>query len=138
MKKSLLKVVMGSIAVSMMGLAMPSFADKWTQAEVERYVAKCDVNKDGMISRVEVMKQAAEMFDKMDTGKKGMLNEKKALAFLFELQMGDGAPSTYMTSKADLMKKIATAFDKIDADKKGMLNMKQADAFLRELMKSGS
>ena len=106
MKKSLLKVLMGSIAVSMMGLAMPSFADKWTQEDVERFVTKYDVNKDGMISRVEVMKRAAEMFDKMDTGKKGMLEEKKAKAFLFELQMGDGTPSTYMISKAEMISPV--------------------------------
>lgn len=137
MKKSLLNVMMSSIAVSMMGLAMPSFADV-TQEDVERFVTKYDINKDGMISRVEVMKRAAEMFDKMDTGKKGMLEEKKAMAFLLELQKGDGAPSTYMISKADMMKKIEMAFDKMDAAKKGMLNMKQAEAFLREVMKSGA
>lgn len=137
MKKSLLKVLMGSIAVSMMGLATPSFADV-TQEDVERFVTKYDINKDGMISRVEVMKRAAEMFDKMDTGKKGMLEEKKAMAFLLELQKSDGAPNTYMTSKADMMKKIEMAFDKMDAAKKGMLNMKQAEAFLREVMKSGA
>jgi Ca2+-binding EF-hand superfamily protein len=137
MKKSLLKVVMGSIAVSMMGLSMPSFADV-TQADVERFVTKYDVNKDGMISRVEVMKMAAEMFEKMDTGKKGMLDDKKAMAFLLELQKSDGAPSGYMISKADMMKKIETAFDKLDAAKKQMLNKKQTEALLRELMKSGA
>lgn len=137
MKKSLLKVVMGSIAVSVMGLSMPSFADV-TQADVERFVTKYDVNKDGMISRVEVMEMAAKMFDKMDTGKKGMLDEKKAMAFLLELQKSDGAPSGYMISKADMMKKIETAFDKLDAAKKGMINMKQTEALLRELMKSGA
>lgn len=137
MRKSLLKVVIGSLAVSMFGLSMPSFADV-TQEDVERFVTKYDINKDGMISRVEVMKRAAEMFDKMDTGKKGMLEEKKAMAFLLELQKSDGAPNTYMTSKADMMKKIEMAFDKMDTAKKGMLNMKQAEAFLREVMKSGS
>lgn len=137
MKKSLLKVVIGSLAVAMMGLSMQSFADV-TQEDVERFVTRYDINKDGMISRVEVMKRAAEMFDKMDTGKKGMLEEKKAMAFLLELQKSDGAPNTYMTSKADMMKKIEMAFDKMDTDKKGMLNMKQAEAFLREVMKSGS
>lgn len=137
MKKSLLKVVIGSLTVSMMSLSMPSFADV-TQEDVERFVTRYDVNKDGMISRVEVMKRAAEMFDKMDTGKKGMLEEKKAMAFLLELQKSDGAPNTYMTSKADMMKKIEMAFDKMDTAKKGMLNMKQAEAFLREVMKSGS
>ena len=137
MKKSLLKIAMGSLAVSMMGLSTLSFADV-TQADVERFVTKYDVNKDGMLSRVEVMKMAALMFDKMDTGKKGMLEEKKAMAFLLELQKGDGAPSTFMISKADMMKKIETAFDKMDAEKKGMLNKKQAEALLKELMKSGA
>lgn len=137
MKKSLLKVLMGSIAVSMMGLSLPSFADV-TQEDVERFVTRYDVNKDGMLSRVEVMKRAAEMFDKMDTGKKGMLDDKKAMAFLLELQKSDGGTSNFMISKADMMKKIETAFDKLDAAKKGMINMKQAEALLRELMKSGS
>jgi hypothetical protein len=137
MKKSLLKVVMGCIAVSMMGLSLPSFADV-TQEDVERFVTKYDINKDGMLSRVEVMKRAAEMFDKMDTSKKGMLESKKAMAFLLELQMTDGGTSGYMESKADMMKKIETAFDKLDAAKQSMLSMKQAEALLRELMKSGA
>ena len=137
MKKSLLNVLMGSIAISMMGMSMPSFADV-TQEDVERFVTKYDTNKDGMISRVEVMKRAAEMFDKMDTGKKGMLDDKKAMAFLLELQKSDGGTSGYMVSKADMMKKIETAFDKLDAAKKGMLNKVQTEALLRELRKSGA
>lgn len=137
MKKSLLNILMGSIAISLLGLSLPSFADV-TQADVERFVTRYDTNKDGMLSRVEMVKRAGEMFDKMDTGKKGMLDDKKAMAFLLELQMGDGAPSGYMVSKADMMKKIETAFDKLDAEKKGMLSMKQTEALLRELMKSGA
>lgn len=137
MKKSLLNVLMGSIAISMMGMSMPSFADV-TQEDVERFVTKYDTNKDGMISRVEVVKRAAEMFDKMDTGKKGMLDDKKAMAFLLELQKSDGSTSGYMISKADMMKKIEAAFDKLDAAKKGMLNKIQTEALLRELMKSGA
>ena len=137
MNKSLLNVIMGSIAVSMIGLSIPAFADV-TQEDLERFVTKYDINKDGMISRVEVMKRAAEMFDKMDTGKKGMLDDKKAMAFLLELQKTDGATSGHMMSKADMMKKIETAFDKLDSAKKGMLDKKQTEALLRELMKSGS
>ena len=137
MKKPLLNVLMGSIAISMIGMSMPSFADVM-QEDVERFVTKYDTNKDGMISRVEVMKRAAEMFDKMDTGKKGMLDDKKAMAFLLELQKSDGGTSGYMVSKADMMKKIETAFDKLDAAKKGMLNKVQTEALLRELMKSGA
>ncbi len=138
MKKSFLKILMGSIAVSILGLAMPSFADDMTQADFDRFVTRYGVNKDGMLSRVEVMKRAGDMFDKMDTDKKGMLDDKKAMAFLLELQKGDGGPSGYMISKADMLKKIGTAFDKQDAEKKGMLSKKQSEALLRELMKSGS
>ena len=112
MKKTILNALLGSLAVSMFALSMPSFADV-TQEDVERFVTRYNVNKDGMISRVEVMKRAAEMFDKMDTGKKGMLDDKKTMAFLLELQKSDGAPSGYMISKADMMKKIETSFDKL-------------------------
>ena len=138
MKKSFLKILIGTIAVSILGLAMPSFADDMTQADFDRFVTRYGVNKDGMLSRVEVMKRAGDMFDKMDTGKKGMLDDKKAMAFLLELQKGDGEPNGYMISKADMLKKIGTAFDKQDAEKKGMLSKKQSEALLRELMKSGS
>lgn len=137
MKKSLMKLALSSVAVAMMGLSIPAFADV-TQEDINRFVTMYDVNKDGMISRVEVTKRAAEMFDKMDTGKKGMLDDKKTMAFLLELQKSDGGSSGYMISKADMMKKIETAFDKMDAAKKGMLDKKQTEAFFRELMKSGA
>lgn len=137
MKKSLMKVALASVAFATISLSIPAFADV-TQEDINRFVTMYDVNKDGMISRVEVMKKAAEMFDKMDTGKKGMLDEKKAMAFLLELQKSDGGSSGYMISKADMMKKIEVMFDKMDTSKKGMLDKKQAEAFLRDLMKSGA
>jgi Ca2+-binding EF-hand superfamily protein len=137
MKKSMLRIAFGAIVVSLLGLSVPAFAGV-SQEDAQRFVTRYDINKEGMISRVEVMQRAAEMFDKMDTGKRGMLEEKKAMAFLLELQMGDGAPSGYMISKADMMKKVETAFDKMDAAKKGMLDMKQTEALLRELIKSGA
>ena len=137
MKKSLMKVALASVAFATISLSIPAFADV-TQEDVNRFVTMYDVNKDGMISRVEVMKKAAEMFDKMDTGKKGMLDEKKAMAFLLELQKSDGGSSGYMISKADMMMKIEVMFDKMDTSKKGMLDKKQAEAFLRDLMKSGA
>lgn len=138
MKKTILNAVLGSLAISMFAVSMPSLAQSFSPEDVTRFVTKYDTNKDGMVSRVEVMKMAAEMFDKMDTGKKGMLDEKKAMAFLLELQKSDGAPSGYMISKADMMKKIETAFDKLDTAKKGMLDKKQTEYLLRELMKSGA
>lgn len=136
MKKSMLNVVMGSIAAAIMGLSISVFAEA-TDEDINRFVIACDTNKDGMLSRAEVMKRAADMFDKMDTGKKGKMDDKQFMAFLLELQKTDGYTGQMM-SKADLMKKIGGMFDKLDTGKKGMLDRKQAAAFLTELMKSGA
>ena len=125
-----------AFAAIAMGLSAPAFADLNAE-DINRFVRNNDANKDGMISRTEVMNRAAAMFDKMDSGKKGMLDEKKAMAFLIELQQTDGASGS-MISRTDYLKKVETAFNKMDAAKKGMLDMKQAEAFLKELMKGGS
>jgi Ca2+-binding EF-hand superfamily protein len=102
--------------------------------DINRYVTFYDVNKDGMVSRVEMMKMAAEKFDKM-ADKNGMLDSKKAMEFLLELTKGDGNP-VYMMSKADMLKKVGEMFDKFDSSKAGMLNKKQFESFLLDLMKS--
>ena len=132
----MLKVALAFSAVSMMGLCFPAFADV-NPEDINRFQTMYDINKDGMLSRVEFMTRAGEMFDKMDTGKKGMLDDKKAMAFLLELQKNDGSPG-HMMSKADMMKKVGAAYDKLDAGKKGMLDRKQTEALFRELMQSGS
>ena len=137
MNKRTLRLMLGSlIATSLFVMAMPSFAEA-SEEDINRFVTSCDTNKDGMISKAEVMKHAAGMFDKMDTGKKGMLDDKQAMFFLLELQKTDGAFGQ-MTSKADFMKKIEGMFDKMDTGKKSMLDRKQAAAFFNALMTSGS
>ena len=136
MKKSILNVLLGSVAAAMMALSVPVFAEA-TEEDINRFVTNCDVNKDGMVSKVEVNKWATAKFDKMDTTKKGMMDDKQFMAFLVELQKTDGYTGQVM-SKSDLMKKIDTMFDKFDTSKKGVLDRKQATAFLNELMKSGA
>jgi hypothetical protein len=135
MNKTALKLALGSLATALIGLSAPAVADI-LPGDVERFVKVCDSNKDGMISKAEVMKRAADMFDKMDTGKKGMMDDKKAASFLFELQKTDGNQGA-MTSRADFLKKVEAAFDKTDAGKKGMIDSKQTMAFIKELMRSG-
>lgn len=137
MNKYLLKSISGAvIAASVMVTSLPAFADSVEDAN--RFVKMCDTDKDGMVSKAEVMKRAADMMKKMEADKNGMFDAKKTMALIFELQRGDETPSArpVMMSKADMMKKLETAFDKVDAKKAGMLDKKQAEAFLRELMKS--
>ena len=137
MNKYLLKSISGAVIVaSVMAISLPALADSVEDAN--RFVKMCDTDKDGMVSKAEVMKRAADMMKKMEADKSGMVDAKKTIALILELQRGDVTPSArpVMMSKADMMKKLETAFDKVDAKKAGMLDKKQAEAFLRELMKS--
>ena len=137
MKTSMLNLMASAAAIAMFALPIPALAEA-TEAQIDRFVSMYDFNKDGKISRAEIMARSSDMLDKMNKDKNGMVDEKKAMAFLLELQKGDGAPNNYMVSKADMLKKIGDMFDKLDTSKKGELDRKQAEALLNELMKSGA
>ena len=137
MNKQFLKVALSALTISLLGGALPARADIISVEDANRFVRNYDANKDGMVSKAELMKRADEMLRKMSTGKDGMMDDKKALAFLLELQKSDGG-SGYMMSRDDIMKKVDRMFDKADTSKKGMLNARQAEQFLIELMKSGA
>lgn len=55
-----------------------------------RFVTMCDADKDGMVSKAEMMKMVEKMFDKHDTKKMGKLDKQQAEAFLKELMKGGG------------------------------------------------
>lgn len=137
MKKLLLNLMVGAATVAALGLPVAVLAEA-TEEQIDRYVKMYDFNKDGMVSRAEIMSRSAEMIDKMTKDKNGMVNEKQTMALLLELQKSDGAPSNFMVSKDALMKKIGAMFDKLDLAKRGMLDRKQTEAFFNELMKSGA
>lgn len=118
-------------------IALPAHADI-TWEDANRFVKMYDTNKDGMLSKAEMMDRMKKMMSGMPTDKAGMVDEKKAMAFLLELTRGDGnpvAPAT-MISKVMLMKKIETAFDRLDAAKKGMLDAKRTMDLLADLSKA--
>ena len=56
----------------------------------DKFVKMCDTDKDGMVSKEEVMKMVEKMFDKHDTKKMGKLDKKQADQFLKELMRGGG------------------------------------------------
>ena len=136
MKAIRMKTLLGAAAMALASLSMPAMADINAE-DINIFVKMCDTNKDGMISKDEVMKRAAMAFDKMDGGKKGMADDKKTIAFLAELSKSDGSQGT-MVSRADFMKRVETAWTKADAGKKGMLDSKQAMIFLQALMQPSS
>ena len=59
--------------------------------DAQLFVKMSDTNKDGMVSKAEMMKMVEKMFDKHDTKKRGMLDKEQAEAFLKELMKGGGA-----------------------------------------------
>ena len=56
----------------------------------DAFVKMCDTDKDGMVSKAEVMKMVEKMYDKHDSKKMGKLDKKQVEAFLKELMKGGG------------------------------------------------
>ena len=136
MKATRMKTMFGAAVLALASLAQPALADI-NADEINIFVKMCDTNKDGMISKDEVMKRAEMAFAKADAGKKGMADDKKTIAFLAELAKSDGSNGA-MVSRTDFMKRVEMAWSKADTAKKGMIDSKQAMIFLKALMQSGS
>ena len=88
MKKAMLKIAAGSIvALSLAGVAMPTMADNM---HADKFVKMCDTDKDGMVSKEEMMKHVEKMWAKMDAKKTGKMDTKQTDAFLKELMKTGG------------------------------------------------
>ena len=72
------------IATSAMIAAAPAYAAE-EALNANLFVKMCDANKDGMVSKAEVMKMVEKAFDKQDTKKQGKLDKQQVDAFLKEL-----------------------------------------------------
>ena len=80
-----------AFAAATLGVALaaaPAFARE--DMDANQFVKMCDTNKDGTVSKAEVMKHVEKMFDKADTQKTGKLDKKQVETFLREL-MKSGA-----------------------------------------------
>jgi hypothetical protein len=74
--------------VAALAAGLPAYADDPMNADA--FVKMCDADKDGMVSKAEMMKMMEKMFDKHDKKKEGKLDKKQAEAFLKELAKGGG------------------------------------------------
>lgn len=66
-------------------LGLPAYAGDTSKMDAEKFVTMCDKDKDGMVSKAEMMKMMEQMFDKHDAKKTGKLDKKQVDAFLQEL-----------------------------------------------------
>ena len=59
-------------AIACSALALPA-AHAREDSDADKFVKMCDMDKDGMVSKAEMMKHMETMFDKMDKNKDGKL-----------------------------------------------------------------
>jgi hypothetical protein len=74
--------------VAALALSMPLVSHAREDMDLNKFVTTCDADKDGMVSKAEVMKQVEKMFDKHDKAKSGKLDKKQVEFFLKELMKG--------------------------------------------------
>ena len=78
----LLKTLASSMfAVSLLA-APAAFAADAPKMNMDEFMKSCDMDKDGMMSKAEMVQHMEKMFDKMDTKKTGKLDKKQTEAFM--------------------------------------------------------
>jgi Ca2+-binding EF-hand superfamily protein len=78
---------LAAAALTSLAIAIPAaYADD--TANAANFVKMCDADKDGMVSKAEVMKMVEKMFDKQDAKKAGKLDKKQVELFLKSLMDG--------------------------------------------------
>jgi len=79
-----LKIIAAAGALTLGALCIPALAAEET-INSDTFAKMFNTDKDGMVTKTEVMKQVGKMFDKADTQKTGKLDKKQVEIFLREL-----------------------------------------------------
>ena len=81
------------IAVSLMVAPAVFAADSHHKMNMnmDEFMKSCDMDKDGMMSKAEMMAHMEKMFDKMDTKKSGKLDKKQTEEFMKQLTAPSGS-----------------------------------------------
>ena len=66
-------------------MAIPTATADNDMRDTNKFVTMCDKDKDGMLSKKEVMDMVEKMYDKHDAKKTGKLDKKQVDAFLKDL-----------------------------------------------------
>jgi len=79
-----------AVAAMAAAFAIPAVQAAEESLDASQFVKMCEADKDGMVSKAEVMKAVEKMFDKADSKKEGRLDRKQVEFFLRELMKGGG------------------------------------------------
>ncbi len=85
------KLATSMFAVSLLAAPAAFAADKDHKMNMDEFMKSCDMDKDGMMSKAEMVKHMEKMFDKMDTKKMGKLDKKQSEEFLKQLTTPSGS-----------------------------------------------
>jgi Ca2+-binding EF-hand superfamily protein len=88
LEKTLAVVALGAAIMS----APAAFAQKSTgeTMDADHFVKMCDTDKDGMVSKAEMMKMVEKAWEKADKKKAGKIDKQQAEFFLRELMKSGG------------------------------------------------
>jgi hypothetical protein len=88
-----MKTLNAVLAAATMALAVATAPAALAREDegADKFVKMCDTDKDGMVSKSELMKMMEQMFDKHDTKKAGKLDKKQVEYFLEDLRKYGGA-----------------------------------------------
>jgi len=75
---------LAAVAVVACTMVLPT-AQAGDNMDAQKFITMCDKDKDGMLSKAEVMKMMEQAFDKQDAKKTGKLDKKQVEAFLKEI-----------------------------------------------------
>lgn len=126
---TILVSIIGALALN---LALPAIAEV-SMDDAKRFVKMFDSNKDGMVSKAEMMTRMNKMLATVPTDKAGMVDEMRTLALLLELKRGDGNPTLPMITKEEMMARMKKMLDTVPTDKAGMIDEMKTLALLLEL-----
>jgi len=79
-----------AVAAMAAAFSVPAVQAAEESLDASQFVKMCEADKDGMVSKAEVMKAVEKMFDKADSKKEGRLDRKQVEFFLRELMKGGG------------------------------------------------
>ena len=79
------------VAVSLVAAPAALAQNTAKMAHMDEFMKSCDMDKDGMMSKAEMVKHMEKMFDQMDTKKTGKLDKKQSEAFLKQFTTPSGA-----------------------------------------------
>ena len=88
--KLLTAVAASLMATSLIAAPVAYSAEPMMKMDMHKFMASCDMDHDGMMSKAEMLKHMEKMFDKMDTKKTGKLDKTQTEQFLKQFNVYSG------------------------------------------------